>query len=301
MWIKDTEIRINNCDTANLDEPEEALKRLECEVQAEMSLKQRELEWVQNYGLNLIAIAELSEKEKLEEKLNDVNERWNRLITAGKARANKITDLMQTMNNLLKRLSEIRVWLGGVETQLSEAYTIESASAATIEKKLRDHEQLQKTIEAESGNIGEVLNLCEILLSDCDTWKASFNTDAIKNGMEGLERRWKATCVKSSERKRKIILTGKLLEEVETITMEYEEWLIKIEIELEQLERNIHDLSKDNTEKCITEAQKIQDDILAHKPAQEILEQSYCRLAKGGLEPENLKALTSKTRLLIDR
>lgn len=284
-----------------MDEPEEALKRLECEVQAEMALKQRELEWVQNHGLDLITVAETNEKEKLEKKLNEVNERWNRLVTAGKARANKIVDLMQTMNNLQKRLLEIRTWLTGVETQLSEAYTIESTSPATIEKKLRDHEQLQKTIEAESGNIGEVLNLCEILLSDCDAWKASFNTEAIKNGMEGLERRWKATCVKSSERKRKIILTGKLLEEVESITMEYEEWLIKVESELEALEKNIHDLSQENTEKCMNVIQKIQDDISAHKPAQEILEQSYCRLAKGGLEPDNLKALTSKTRLLIDR
>lgn len=266
-----------------------------------MALKQRELEWVQNNGLNLIIIAESNEKEKLEKKLNDVNERWNRLVTAGKARANKIADLMQTMNNLLKRLSEIRIWLSGVETQLAEAYTIESSSPATIEKKLRDHDQLQKTIEAESGNVGEVLNLCEILLSDCDAWKASFNTDAIKNGMEGLERRWKATCVKSSERKRKIVLTGKLLEELETITMDYEQWLIKIESELEELEKNMHDLSKDNTEKCIIEAQKILEEVSARKPAQEILEQSYCRLAKGGLEPDNLKALTSKTRLLIDR
>ena len=301
LWMQDTEDRIHNCDTANLDEPEEALKRLECEVQAEMALKQKELEWVQNNGLELISIAEAEEKLRLENILDEVNERWSRLLTAGKARANKIVDLMQTMSTLQQRLAEIRLWLGSVEMQMSEPYTIESASPATIQKKLQDHEQIQKTIEAESGNIGQVLNLCEILLNDCDAWKASFNTDAIKTGMEGLERRWKATCVKSSERKRKIILTGKLLAELETIRLEHEEWLTKVEKDMEVLERSLADLSKDNTEKTLTEAQKILEDIKAHNPALKILEQCYSRLAKGGLEPENLRSLTRQTRLLLDR
>ena len=50
----------------------------------------------------------------------------------------------------------------------------------------------------------------KILLSELRrSWKTSFNnTDAIKNGMEGLERRWTATCVKSAERKGKIILAS---------------------------------------------------------------------------------------------
>jgi nesprin-1 len=301
VWMKDTENRIHNSDTPNVDEPEEALKRLECEVQAEMALKQRELEWVQNNGLELMNMAEPEDKEKLRTSLNEINERWSHLLTAGKSRVNKIVDLMQTMNTLQTRLAEIRAWLSSVETQISEPYVIESTSQATIDKKLRDHEQLQKSIEAESGIIGEVLNLCEILLSDCDAWKASFNTDAIKNGMEGLERRWKATCVKSSERKRKIMLTGKLLAELDSIRQEHEKWLNIVDIELEQLENSLSDLSKQNTDKTMAHAQNISQDIQAHQPALQILEQCYSRLAKGGLEPDNLKVLTTPTRQLIDR
>lgn len=301
VWLDDAEVRINNCDTRVLDEPEEALKRIECELQAEMSLKQRELEWLQNTGQDLIDVAEKHEKDKLQSSLEEVNERWSRLLTSGKARANKLIDLVTTMSTLETRIAEIRAWLGGIESQLSEPFTIESTSQNTVDKKLQDHEQLQKMIEAESGNVGEVLNLCEILLGDCDAWKASFNTDAIKTGMEGLEKRWKATCMRSAERKRQIILTWKLLQELESVRSGHEEWLNEIEGRLQELENDVKDISKEETEKAIVKAKKISEEIRSNNSALRILEQSYSRLAKGGLEPENLKSLTGKIRQIIDR
>jgi len=202
LWMEDVATRAQNYDTMALDEPEEAVKRFECELQTEMNLKQRELEWLQNTGQELIEVAEETEKAKLQRSLDEVNEKWNHLMAGGKARANKLIDLIQTMNSLLKRIADLRTWLTGIESQLSEVIIIEKFTQRSIDKKLEDHDHLKTTIETESGNIGEVLNLCEILLNDCDTWKSSFNTDAIKNGMEGLEKRWKAVCIKSTERKR---------------------------------------------------------------------------------------------------
>lgn len=300
-WMRDAEARLQ-ADATGLDEPEEVLRKLECELQAEMALKQRELDWLRNNGKELMENAlESDERDRLLVTLDEMSERWNALTTASKARANKIIDLVQTAATLQRRLTEIRVWLGTLEAQLSEPYTIESTNSTIMERKLEDHELLQKKIEAESGNVGEVLNLCEILLSDCDAWKASLDTDSIKNSMKGLERRWKSTCVKSSERKRKIILTGKLLEELVSLTNEYEDWLVTVERQIEELQTSLRDLSKDCSEKTKRQSEKILEDIKAHQPALQILEQCYSRLAKGGLEPDNLKSLTANTRQLIDR
>ena len=301
VWLDDAEVRIHSCDTTMLDEPEEALKRIENELQAEMALKKRELEWLQSTGQTLLDVAEENEKEKLQSSLEELNDRWTRLLTAGKARANKLTDLMQTMSTLEKRIAEIRAWLGGIESQLSEPFTVESIRQSIADKKLQDHEQLQKMIEAESGNVGEVFNLCEILLSDCDTWKASFNTDIIKVGMEGLEKRWKATCVRSAERKRQIILTWKHLQELENIRSDNEQWLNEIDGRLQNLEKEVKDISKEDTDKAIIKAKKIAEEIRSHDSALRVLEQNYSLLAKGGLEPENLKSLTAKIRLALDR
>lgn len=301
-WTEDAEDRLQNCDSGVLDEPEEVLKRVESELQAEMALKQRELEWLQNTGQELIDVAEDStERTKLQRALDELNERWSKLLNAGKARTNKLEDLMHTTNNLERRIAEIRLWLGGIEAQLNEPFILEARNQNTVDKKLHDHDVLQKMIEAESGNIGEVLNLCEILLSDCDAWKASFNTDAIKSGMDGLERRWKAACVGSAERKRKIMAIWKLLQQLEKLKTEHEKWLLKTESELQTIESNLDDLSKDETAKTVQKTKKILNDVEAHNPALQILEQSYSRLAKGGLEPDNLRSLTTDVRGVIDR
>lgn len=301
VWLTDTETRIYSCDTTSLDEPEEALKRLDGELDAEMALKQRELEWLQSTGQDLTDITDSETKEKLKQSLAEINERWTRLMNTGKARANKLMDLMQTMSSLEKRIAEIRAWLGKMEMQLTEPLIVECKNQSTIDKKLEDHEILQKTIEAESGNIGQVLNLCEMLVSDCDNWKTLFNTDIIKAGMQSLEKRWKATCVRSAERKRKIIMNWKLIQELDKVKHDQEEWIETVEKQLLSIEENLENATKGNTEQTMSKIKRISKDIDAHKPALMIMEQSYSRLAKGGLDSENLKFLTADVRLIMDR
>lgn len=300
-WMEDAAVRTQNYDTIALDEPEEAVKRLECELQTEMSLKQRELEWLQNTGQELIEVAEETEKAKLQRSLEEINEKWSRLMAGGKARANKLVDLIQTMNSLLKRIADLRTWLTNIEGQLSEVIIIEKLTQKSVDKKLEDHDHLKTTIEAESGNIGEVLNLCEILLNDCDTWKASFNTDVIKNGMENLEKRWKAVCIKSTERKRKIMMIWKLLQELDKTRCEHEPWLVRTETSLLELENALIEISKEESEKITEKAKSIAKDIEAHQKALKILEQIFGRLAKFGLDPDNFRSLTAETRKIIDR
>lgn len=304
VWLQDSENRVHNCDdatTTSLDEPEETLRRIESELQAEMALKQRELDWLQTTGEQLIQVADNQEKKEVETSLQEVNERWTRLMTAGRARANKLVDLMQTMNCLERRIAEIRSWLGGVELKLSQPMSLEEKTREAVDESLLNHESLQKVIEAESGNIGEVLNLCEILLNDCDAWKASFNTDAIRSGMEGLEKRWKASCVRSAERKRKILMSWKLIEEMDRIKSEQEKWLEETEESLQTLEESLDKNSKEDTEQTLEKTRRVLKDIEAHRAALQIIEQSYGRLAKGCLEPDNFKILTADVREFIER
>lgn len=300
IWLTDAETRIHSCDSGH-EEPEETLRRLEGELHAEMALKQRELNWIKTIGNDLIEFVDTDDRKLIESSLYEINERWIKLMNTGKARANKLIDIMQTMSSLEKRIAEIRSWLGKIELQLTEPFIIEKKSQNIIDKKIVDHETLQKTIEEESGNIGEVLNLCEILLGDCDAWKTSFNTETIRAGMNGLEKRWKSTCVRSADRKRKIMTAWKLIQELDNVKNDQEVWINNIEKELNLLEDTLDKISKEDTEQTINKARRLLKDIDAHKPAQQILEQSYCRLAKSGIEPTNLKSLTCDVRQLLEK
>lgn len=300
-WIEDAEIRVKNWDMIPLSEPEKVLKRFECELQAEIALKQREFEWVQKTGQELIDVTDDTEKAKVQNGLDEVNKKWCRLLTNGKVRANKLHDLIQSINTLEKKLIEQRSWMTGIEAKLSENFIIETMSQNCIDKKLEDHEYIQKAIQTEGAKIGEVLNLCEMLLHDSDIWKTSLNTDTIKNGMEGLQRRWKTTCVRSAERKQEIILAWKLLREMDNVRTEHEGWITQTESALANFEKKMNEITKKDTKEMLEKLKVIMKDIEAHEPALKILEQNFGRLVKARLEPANLKSLTAESRKTIDR
>lgn len=288
-------------------DPEEVLRKLGSELNAEMALKEREYNWLVSTGRDLVAncgeeYSDVTAKQIIQTKTNIVIERWENLANIGVTRKNKIYDMMQTMTQLERRIAEIRAWLTQIETQLAKPLVFEGPSKDIIDRKLQEHEKLKKSIENESGNIGEVLNLCELLLSDADVWKAHFSTENITLAIQNLEKRWKVVCGESAERKRKINFIWKLLQEVLKISHEQEAWLLEKDQQIKQLDQPIKKINRDELQETIYSVENQLKDIESRGPVFEVLEQTYAKLATvSGIKPENILELTSKARIVITK
>lgn len=309
-WADEIERRLDEDSEGSISsikDPQEMLRRLETELQAEMSLKEREYNWLVTTGRDLVAncgeeYSDVTAKQIIQAKTDVVLDRWERLDNIGKTRRNKIHDMMQTMSQLEQRIAEIRAWLTQIESQLGKPLVFEASTKDVIERKLQEHEKLKKSIENESGNIGEVLNLCELLLSDADVWKAHFSTENITVAIQNLEKRWKAVCGQSAERKRKINFIWKLLQEVLRLSTEQEPWLTEKEHKIKDLDKPVKKLNREEIQELIYMAENQLKDAESRTPTFEILEQTYSKLATlGGLEPENIQELTSRARVVITR
>nr|CAD7432086.1 unnamed protein product [Timema monikensis] len=184
VWAGDVESRL---DSSSSGDPEEVLRRLETELQAEVSLKRREVDWLLTTGQELIEVCP-EEKGGIADKIQQVQEAWRRLQGLGEVRANRLHHILQTKSQLELRLAELRAWLHQVETQLSAPLVLESCTKEAVDNKLEQHQELQKTIEGQSGNIADVLNLCELFLTDCDNCKATINTESLITAIDALER-----------------------------------------------------------------------------------------------------------------
>lgn len=298
LWITEAMYKTQDYDTIALREPEEAIKQ--CELEMEISLKQHELEWIQSTGKTLIE-AEEEEKTKLQRSLDELNDKWNCLTVGRKTRASKLADLVETMNSLLKRITDLQTWLTSVDGQLSEALIIEKISQRNFNKKLEDHGRLQATIEAESVNISQVVNLCKILLQDCYMWKVSFDTEAIKTATNNLERRWEAMCTKSTDRKDRIIIVCRLLMELDKVKCEHESWVMETEKSLLELQNDIAQISTEDSDQPTERINLIAKDIEAHQDALKNLVRLFANVAQSGLDPDNFRSLTSEARNVIER
>lgn len=309
-WTNELEKRLDKeseSGALTVKEPEEILRKLETELQAEMSLKEREYNWLITTGNQLVAscgdeYSDVVVKQSLQQKTDETQERWECLENLGRTRANKIHDMMQTMSQLELRIAKIRAWLTEIEKQLSEPVIFEACTKDVIDKKLQEHDKLKKSIEKESGDIGEVLNLCELLLSDADVWKTHFNTESITSAMQNLERRWKNVCGLSAERKRNITFIWNLIQEVLRLSNEQEQWLKDQENKIKELDTSTKKLTKDQIQEKLRKVEKKIKELESHGAAFDILEQTYSKLAKtSGLEPENIQQITSKVRIMIAR
>nr|CAD7412488.1 unnamed protein product [Timema poppensis] len=298
VWAGDVESRL---DGSSSGDPEEVLRRLETELQSEVSLKRREVDWLHTTGQELIEVCP-EEKGGIADKIQQVQEAWRRLQGLGEVRANRLHHILQTKSQLELRLAELRAWLHQVETQLSAPLVLESCTKEAVDNKLEQHQELQKTIEGQSGNIADVLNLCELFLTDCDNCKATINTESLITAIDTLERRWKNVCGRSAERKRRILAVFTLLQEILRLCHEQQVWLDKQERVLTDVSSRSDLGSQDEVLSLVSRVEGVIQEVKARSPALQILDKSYSKLAKeSGLEIKNLQQLTALVRTTLQR
>lgn len=99
VWASDVETRVDKGSAA--EDPEEVLRRLETELQAEVALKNREVDWLLHTGSELAQAyagdgeIEDEQRKEIEYKVQQVQDAWNRLQSLSKSRANKLHDILQ--------------------------------------------------------------------------------------------------------------------------------------------------------------------------------------------------------------
>lgn len=308
QWMDSVEKRLDNESHSRYRDPEDLIRRLEKELDAEIVLREREKEWLIVNGNDLLTFHagnsshEKKQRAEIQSKLNLVRERWERLKYLCKSRSQKIHDVKATILKLEDRIAAIRSWLYAMETELSAPLSFESAGEESYQKVNREHDTHQRAIEKQSSNVGEVLNICEMLLSDVDTWKAQFDTETLTVAVQNLDQRWKNVCSLSAEKKRRIFNIWKLLQEIITITIKQREWVLSQEKELERLGQGLDKLTQKQTQERTQIIENIIKDIESRASDFKNLHQLYSKLIKSNnLDSGKFKELTAPTKDVLLR
>jgi hypothetical protein len=115
-------------------DPEEILHRLETELQAELALKRREVDWLLHTGSELIQACagdgetEVEQRKEIESKVQRVHDTWDRLQNLSKSKANKLHDILQ-VTILLQQFWD---FLGGTYTAIPSFFSCFRSTVADI-------------------------------------------------------------------------------------------------------------------------------------------------------------------------
>lgn len=304
QWLRGLEERVErDADISSMANPEQAAKQLEQQINGELQLREKEREWLLSASRELLTqYADATPqsqavRDQVQHQSAELIDRWNRLRFMCKQRATKIGELKQTLLRLEERIALIRSWLFEVESQLEQPINFEGYTPNVIKAKLRDHEEIQRSIENHSSNVGEVLNLVEMLLNDADSWRTQVNTTGLASSAQNLEQRWKNVCSQSVDRKQRILTTWNLLQELIKLTTEQKHWVAQQETQLKVFERN----KQRGAERQQVLRSKLEE-LEAESVNMRLLDQTYAKLTMSpGVEPENIQKLTLPTKVLLSK
>ncbi|XP_048456777.1 nesprin-1-like isoform X2 [Rhincodon typus] len=204
---------------------EEMIEKLNKDYQEEIAATSENKMQLQQMGQRLIRASHESKASEIEYKLGKVDDRWQHLLDLIGARVKKLKETLVAVQQLDKNMSSLRTWLAQIETELSKPIVYDSCDSQEIQHKLAEQQELQRDIEKHSTGVASVLNLCEVLLHDCDACATETECDSIQQATRNLDRRWRNICAMSMERRLKIEETWRLWQKFLDDYSRFEDWL----------------------------------------------------------------------------
>ncbi|GLH12191.1 Nesprin-1 [Gryllus bimaculatus] len=305
VWVEDMVLRL---DQICVGDPEEVLSRIQTDIQGDIALKSREVDWLLSTGHELIAAASgddensTTEQNDLQKKLSEVHRCWEELQNLAANKVNKLQNILQNLSHLEQQLSELRKWCHQIETQLMKPLVITECTQEVYAERLQEIEDLQSTIEQQSGKVGEVLNVSELLLSDYELVKTTVNTESISIATDAIEKRWKHICEVSTERKRNFMNTWKLLKNLLNGCREKQRWIEIQEDILESIQRKINQISPSELQDYLSQVEGVLEELQSQKQRLVVLDHSYSQFVKScRMVPDNLSPTTSLIHVTLQR
>ncbi|KAJ8270593.1 hypothetical protein GJAV_G00116870 [Gymnothorax javanicus] len=221
-WLTQMESKVSQNGDISI---EEMIEKLRKDYQEEIAMAEENKLQLQQMGERLAKASHESKASEIQYKLSKVNERWQHLLDLIGARVKKLRETLVAVQQLDKNMSSLRSWLAHIETELSRPIVYETCDAQEIQRKLSQQQDLQRDIEKHSTGVASVLNLCEVLLHDCDACATETECDSIQQATRGLDRRWRNICAMSMERRLKIEETWRLWQKFLDDFSRFEDWL----------------------------------------------------------------------------
>uniref|UniRef100_A0A8L0DNW4 Spectrin repeat containing, nuclear envelope 2b n=1 Tax=Oncorhynchus mykiss TaxID=8022 RepID=A0A8L0DNW4_ONCMY len=204
---------------------EEMVEKLKKDCMEEINLFSENKTHLKLLGEQLITASNKTKETEVNDKLKDINDRWQHLFDHIETRVRKLKETLVTVQQLDKNMSNLRTWLSRIEAELAKPVVYSVCHSDEIQRKLAEQQDLQRDIEQHTEGVASVLTLCDVLLHDADACGSDTENDSIQQTTRSLDRRWRNICAMSMERRMRIEETWRLWCKLLDDYSRFEDWL----------------------------------------------------------------------------
>lgn len=308
FWLNEAEERLTKT-LSHSDHPSQApehsssMKHYAMRNLEEFAIKEYDRKWIQSVGSELLhfySAENTHEKVDIENKLEDMNKKWNSLKALYNNRSIRIGENKTTYYKLEARIGKIRMWLFETEKALLKPFSFEEVNKASFEKQLIEYEKIQRSVENQSSNIAEILNLSEMILSEIYSLDLDTKFKDLDFAINNIEQRWKKICESLVQRKCNLLAIWKALEELNINTTK-EKWVVDCDelcntIELQSDSR----LSKNMAEENIIQLNEYLERTACSAKTFALLEKQFNTVLTANVDINNIRKITFETKRLLN-
>ncbi|XP_076155328.1 nesprin-1 isoform X4 [Alosa pseudoharengus] len=276
-WLSHMENKVSQNTDISI---EEMIEKLRKDYHDEVAGAEGNRHHLQQLGERLARASQPSRASDIQHKLGTISQRWQHLLDLIAARVKKLRETLVAVQQLDRNMSSLRSWLNHIETELHKPLTYHTCDAQEIQRKLDLQQELQKDIEKHSTGVASVLNLCEVLLHDCDACATDGECSSIQQATRTLDRRWRSICALSMERRMRIEETWRLWQKFLEDYSGFEAWLERAErtAALPNSSGVLYTVAKDELKKFEAFQRSLHESL----PQLELVNKQYRRLAREG-------------------
>uniref|UniRef100_A0A8C8GUS6 Spectrin repeat containing, nuclear envelope 2b n=1 Tax=Oncorhynchus tshawytscha TaxID=74940 RepID=A0A8C8GUS6_ONCTS len=221
-WLTQMENKVAHNADISIEEMVEKLKK---DCMEEINLFSENKTHLKLLGEQLITASNKTKETEVNDKLKDINDRWQHLFDHIETRVRKLKETLVTVQQLDKNMSNLRTWLSRIEAELAKPVVYSVCHSDEIQRKLAEQQDLQRDIEQHTEGVASVLTLCDVLLHDADACGSDTENDSIQQTTRSLDRRWRNICAMSMERRMRIEETWRLWCKFLDDYSRFEDWL----------------------------------------------------------------------------
>lgn len=271
-WATDMKDKI---DGSNEQYLEAIIRKLEYEYQDEICLKTIQKLWLVSEGEELLRCSNKEQAVQVQSKIEIVESTWEMINDKCKNRKQKLVDISNTISKTEITLTGLKEWLYKIEVKLTSPIFFQTCTKKEIDHLLELEETLRKEIELQSSTISSVLNLCDIIIRDCNAFDANGDTDSLTIAFSSLERRWQDICSQSVERKEFITKTWTMWQELTLLHDPIATWLTDMEAKVGDTSADSALIPYSELSSVTEKTHKLQREIHNHTRQFEEMNQSF--------------------------